>query len=62
MIVTILYLQSKFELASMNTCGPVVVRVDVYFVTASQKMEMNNLEEGYAITFCVKLGEGATDS
>jgi hypothetical protein len=38
MIATsLLYLQSKFELASLNTCGSVVVRVDICLLTASQK-------------------------
>jgi hypothetical protein len=38
MIATsLLYLQSKLELDGMNTCGSVVVRVDVCFDTASQK-------------------------
>jgi hypothetical protein len=36
---SLLYLQSKFEFAGMNTCGFVTVRVDVCFVTASQKAE-----------------------
>jgi hypothetical protein len=35
-----LYLQSKFELANMNTCCSVVVLVNVYFVTASQKLRI----------------------
>jgi hypothetical protein len=38
MITTsLLYHQSKFELADRNKCGSVVVRVDVCVVTASQK-------------------------
>jgi hypothetical protein len=31
------YHKSKYELAGMNTCGFVMVHVDVYFVAASQK-------------------------
>jgi hypothetical protein len=44
----------------MNTCGSVVVCSDVCFVTASQKCGI--IEQCYAITFCVKLGKGATDT
>jgi hypothetical protein len=62
MIATsLLYLRSKFELAGMNTCGSVVVRVRVdVFCYSVTKME-NNLEQGYSVKFCVRLGEGATD-
>jgi hypothetical protein len=35
--ISLLYLQSKFELGSTNTCGSVVVRADVNLATASQK-------------------------
>jgi hypothetical protein len=45
----------------MNTCGPVVVRLGVCFVTAL-KMEKKNVEQRHAIKFCVRLGEGATDT
>jgi hypothetical protein len=38
MIATfLLYLQPMFELGGMNTCGSVVVRIDVCFVAAAQK-------------------------
>jgi hypothetical protein len=33
----IVYLQSKLEVAGTTTRGPVVVRADVCFVTASQE-------------------------
>jgi hypothetical protein len=46
----------------MNTHCSVVVRVDVRFVTAPEKMENNNLEQRHAIKFCVELGDGATDT
>jgi hypothetical protein len=47
MIATsLLYLQSKFELAGMNI---------YYSVT---KMEKNNFEQYYAIKLCVKQGKG----
>jgi hypothetical protein len=35
--ISLLYPQSKFELAGMNIWGSVLVCVDVHFVTASQK-------------------------
>jgi hypothetical protein len=38
MIATsLLYLQSKTELAGMNKCGSVTVPVDVFFATPPQK-------------------------
>jgi hypothetical protein len=59
MIATsLLYLQSKSELAGMNTCGSCRC-VFCYSVT---KLVKNNLEELCAIKFCVELGEGATDA
>jgi hypothetical protein len=62
MIATpVLYLQSKFELAGMNTCGSVVVRVDVCFVTESQKWR-RIIYSNFMQSSCVKLGEGATDA
>jgi hypothetical protein len=43
MIATsLLYFQSKFELSSMNAYGSVKARVDVCFVTASQKWSKIN--------------------
>jgi hypothetical protein len=40
MIATsLLYLDSKLELANMNTCGSVVVRVNVCFVTSQNGEE-----------------------
>jgi hypothetical protein len=59
--ISLVYLQSKFELAGIYTCRSVVVRVGVYFVTET-KMGKNNLEQRYAIKFCVRLGEGAADT
>jgi ABC-type Fe3+-siderophore transport system permease subunit len=35
--IFLLYLKSNCELAGMNLCGSVVVHVDVYFITVSQK-------------------------
>jgi hypothetical protein len=58
---SLLYLQPKFELASLNTSGSVVVRVDACFVTIT-KMEKNNVERCYAIKLCVKLEDSATDT
>jgi hypothetical protein len=55
-----LYLQSKSELAGMNTYGSVLVRIDVFCYSVT-KMEKNNLEKGHAVKFCIKLREGATD-
>jgi hypothetical protein len=61
MIATsLLYLQSKSELAGMNIYGSVVVHVDIcYSVTT---MEKKNLEQHYAIKFYVKLGEDTTNT
>jgi hypothetical protein len=62
MIATpLLYLQHKSELASMNTFGSVGVRVYV-LLRRHTKTENNNLKQRYAIKFCVKLREGATDT
>jgi hypothetical protein len=36
---SLLHLLSKFELAGLSACGPVVVRVDVCFVTAHKNGE-----------------------
>jgi hypothetical protein len=38
-----------------------VVRVNVYFYSVT-KTEKKNLEQPYAIKFCFKLEEGATDT
>jgi hypothetical protein len=45
----------------MNKRGSVVVRVDVFCYSVT-KLENNNLGQRYAIKFCVRLGEGATDT
>jgi hypothetical protein len=59
MIATpLLYLQSKFELAGMNTRGS----RRCMFCYSATTMEKNNLEQLYAIKFCVKLGEVAIDT
>jgi hypothetical protein len=51
MIATsLLYLQSKCDMASMNVCGSVVVRIDV-FCCSVIKMEKNNPQQRYAIKF-----------
>jgi hypothetical protein len=44
----------------MNAFASIVVRVDV-FCYSFTKMEEDNLEQRYAIKFCVRLGESATD-
>jgi hypothetical protein len=46
----------------MNICGSVAVLVDVCFVTASQIWPRYIFEICYAIKFCVKLGQGATNT
>jgi hypothetical protein len=45
----------------MYTRGSVVARVDVFRYSVT-KTEKSNLAELCAIKFCVKLGEGATDT
>jgi hypothetical protein len=61
MIATSLrYLQSKSELASMNTCGSVVVCC--MFCHSITKMAKKHLEQHHAIKLCVKLGENTTNT
>jgi hypothetical protein len=55
---SLLYLQSKFELAGMNTCGS----CRCMFCYSVTKMGKKNIEQRYEIKFCVKPGEGATDT
>jgi hypothetical protein len=62
---SLLYLQSKIELADLNKseyvwycCGSCRC-MHCYSVAT---MENNNLEQRYAIKFCVELGEGVTDT
>jgi hypothetical protein len=57
--ISLLYLQSKFTFADMNTCASVVLRADVSFVTASRKWRRIVSSKCYAIKFSVKLEEGA---
>jgi hypothetical protein len=60
MIATsLLYLQSEFELVGVNACGSVDGSCRCMFCYSTTKLE-NNLEQRYAIKFCVKLREGAS--
>jgi hypothetical protein len=57
MIATsLLYLQSKFELGEMNTCGPVVVRVDVfcYSVAKWRRIISSNVMQSSFVSSCRK--------
>jgi hypothetical protein len=56
---SLLYLQSKSELASMNTCGSVVVCCK--FCHSITKMAKKHLEH-HAIKFFIKLREDATNT
>jgi hypothetical protein len=57
MIATsLLYLQSKFGLAGMNTRGSVVVPVDVFYYSAT-RTKKDDLEQMYGTTLCAELWE-----
>jgi hypothetical protein len=58
MAISLLYFQSKSELVGGNSCDSVGGWCRCVFCYSATKLE-NNLEQRYAIKFCVKLREGA---